>query len=54
MLAKKIRESVGFAQVDSHVTEAMARWIGGVVSKNFDELIDQSRQDRTLRQVIPL
>ena len=50
---RMIRESVGFAQVDSHVTEAMARWIGGVVSKNFHELIDQSRRDRTLRPAIP-
>ena len=39
-----IQASVGFQQVDRHVTEVMTRWIGEVVEKHFQQLIQRSRE----------
>ena len=43
-----IRETVGFHRVDAHVTEAMVRWIGGVVNREFQKRIGQAKPAATV------
>ena len=49
-----IESTVGFEHVDSHVTEVMVRWIGGVVKQKFQESIDKTRRTRAGRQLLAL
>ena len=43
---QSLKETVGFAHVDAHVTDVMVAWIGSVVMKTCQDMISTARTAR--------
>ena len=43
---QSLKETVGFAHVDAHVTDVMVAWIGSVVRKTCQDMISTARTAR--------
>ena len=45
-----IRDTVGFQHVDKHVTDVMLRWIGDVLKRSWQGLVDSARDSRAMER----